>query len=249
MSKSYQFGYAAGRPQMYDATSRVKKAERIVKILTDYFGAKNLKNLSVLDVGTSSGIIDNTLAPHFKKVIGIDIDVEAIKYANKSFRKKNLEFKVADALELPFKEKTFEVVICTHVYEHVSNPSKLFKEIYKVLSPGGVCFLAAVNKWWILEPHYDLPFLSWLPKNIAHYYVKAFGKASTYYETLFSYWTLKRLNQQFHILEYTSKVLQQPKKYGFDDVLPDKSFLSLVAYLFSPLAQYYSPTLFWLLKK
>ena len=34
-----------------------------------------------------------------------------------------------------------------------------------------------------MEPHYNLPFLSYLPKSTANYYVRFTGKAKKYYET------------------------------------------------------------------
>ena len=40
-------------------------------------------------------------------------------------------------MKLSFKENSFDIVICTHVYEHVPNSKKLFDEIYRVLKPGG----------------------------------------------------------------------------------------------------------------
>src|SRR5258708_3577504 len=138
MKHMYQNNYAAGRVQMYHKKSRELKAIRIIKTLLDYFGKRKIKNLKVLDIGASTGIIDNILAKSFKEVIGTDIDKDAVKFAQENFKRKNLRFKVDDAMKLSFKDNSFDVVICTHVYEHVPNPNKLFKEIYRVLKPGGV---------------------------------------------------------------------------------------------------------------
>ncbi|QQG43496.1 MAG: class I SAM-dependent methyltransferase [Candidatus Daviesbacteria bacterium] len=248
-NRKYQLNYAADRPQMYDQASRIKKAERIVKLLADFFGKNNLKNLSVLDIGASSGIIDHFLAQHFKEVTGADIDEKAIKFAKESFKRKNLKFEIADAMNLKYKNNSFDVVICTHVYEHVPHPKKLFTEIRRVLTPNGVCYLAAVNKLWPLEPHYDLPFLSWLPKSLANYYVRFTGKANQYYETLFSYWTLKKLTKEFNVFEFTDKILREPTKFGFNDTLPEEGIISLIVKILSPLGKYFAPTFFWVLQK
>lgn len=244
---NYQHDYASGRPQMYEKESRKIKAIRIVKLLEHYYGKGEIDKLTVLDVGASTGIIDNELAKYFKKVIGIDIDKDAIKYANKKFKQRGLYFKVDDAMNLSFEDNFFDIVICAQVYEHVPDDRKLMNEIYRVLKPSGVCYFAALNKFWPLEPHYNLLFLSWLPKNIGDYYVRVLGKAKRYYETLRSYWGLNTLTNKFERIEFTSKILRSPKNYGFNNL---STFpINMIVWLISPLSRYLAPTFFWLLIK
>ena len=246
---NYQFDYAANRPHMYDSKSRKRKAIRIVKSLEKILGKDKLNSLTLLDVGSSTGIIDNKLASSFKKVVGTDIDEQAVQYARSNFKKSNLIFKVENAMNLSFKENTFDIVICAQVYEHVPSPKKLFSEIYRVLKPGGVCYLAALNKLWPVEPHYNLLFLSWLPKPLANLYIKITGKGQEYYETPESYWKLKKLTQNFHQNDLTDKILRNPMQYGFDDAIHPGSLTGVIAFLLSPLAKYLAPTFFWILKK
>lgn len=247
MVKKYQFNYAAKNPLMYDKTSREQKARRLVKTLEDYFRERELKEMYLLDVGSSTGIIDNFLAQHFKKVVGTDIDKKAVKSAQKHFRKNNLKFKVGDAMKLEFRDNSFDVVTCLHIYEHVPNDNKLMREIYRVLKPGGVCYFAAGNRLWPLEFHHKLPFLSWLPQNLADIYVRLFKKADHYYESLRTYWGLKKLCSKFKIIEYTQTILRNPGKYGYNDSI--KGTVRGFAWLLSPLAKYLSSTFFWILLK
>ena len=240
MNRAYQNNYASGRPQMYDNKSREQKGMRIVRTLEDYYGKEKIKKLNVLDVGTSTGIIDNILAKSFGKVTGTDIDKEAIQFASKNFKRKNLKFKVEDAMKLSFKSNSFDVVICTHVYEHVPNRQTLFNEIHRVLKPGGICYLAAQNKLWPLEAHHNLLFLSYLPKDIANLYMKLMGKSKMYYETPVSYWGMKKLTKKFAQIDYTGKIVSNPKRFGYlHPSLP----------LLSPFAKFIMPTTFWILVK
>lgn len=249
MKPNYQLNYADFRKQMYDKKSRELKARRMILALSDYFGKNNLKKLSVLDVGSSTGIIDNILAPSFKKVTGIDIDTKAIDYSKKNFKRKNLFFEQGDAMKLKYKNNSFDIIICTHVYEHVPNAQKLFKQIYRVLKPKGICYLAAINKYWLIEPHYDLPFLSYLPKSLANHYLKLSGKANKYYETPLSYLTLKSLLSNFLIHDYTEKIFANPKKYGYDNQILKNSYFQKISFILSPILKFISPTFFWLLEK
>lgn len=242
MSGNYQFDYAARRPQMYDIKSREQKGIRMVKTLGHYFGHDKLKKLKVLDVGASTGIIDNVLSKSFGSVVGIDIDKVALYYARSKYKKQNLTFKVGDAMKLRFKDHSFDVVVCAHVYEHVPSAKKMFEEIHRVLKPRGVCYLAAVNSLWPMEPHYDLLFLSWLPKSLAHRYVKLFGKAEKYHETPKNPWQLIKIVSKFKVHNYTEKIIESPEVFGYPK---SWKLLSPISFL----AKYISPTLFWLLEK
>ncbi len=233
--------YSDIRPQMHDFASRKLKGIRITKTLENFLGRKKLKEIKILDVGSSTGIIDSVLAKKSREVWGIDIDKKGISFAQKNFKYKNLHFKIGSALKLGFNNNTFDVVICSHVYEHVANPERLFNEIYRVLKPNGVCYFAALNALWPIEPHYNLPFLSWLPKNLGNFYVKILGKAKKYYENPMFYWQLKNLVKKFKVVDYTVKILTHPKKFGYQNP-PIPKFMS--NYL-----RYFTPTFFWLLIK
>lgn len=233
--------YSDIRPQMHDFASRKLKGVRIIKTLGDILGKNNLGKLKVLDVGSSTGIIDSVLATKFGEVWGIDIDKKGIDFAQKKFKYKNLHFRVGSALKLEFDSSSFDGVICAHVYEHVANPKKLFDEIYRVLKPGGFCYFAAINALWPIEPHYNLPFLSWLPKNLGNFYVNLFGKAKKYYENPMFYWQLRSLVKKFKIIDYTAKILACPNRFGYQNP-PIPNFIA--NYL-----RYITPTFFWLLTK
>lgn len=240
--KNYQLSYASLCDKMYDKKSREEKAKRIIKTLADFYGTKPLNQLNLLDIASSTGIIAYNLAKKFKSVTGADIDKEAIEYAKSQFHLKNLKFVVDDGLNLKFKDSTFDVVIATHVYEHVADPEKLFNEIFRVLKPGGVCYLAAVNKLWPIEQHYHLPFLGLLPKSLANLYVSLFKRANSYYETPLSYWELLKLTRKFKVKDYTPLILRDPEQFGYKPH-------SLAVKLMSPVLKYLVPTFFWVLVK
>src|SRR6056297_890629 len=43
----------------------------------------------------------------------------------------------ADICNLPFKDDSFDVILCNHVLEHIPNDTQAIKELYRVLKPGG----------------------------------------------------------------------------------------------------------------
>ncbi len=47
----------------------------------------------------------------------------------------------ADICNLPFDDDTFDFIICNHVLEHIPNDKKAMRELYRILSPGGMAIL------------------------------------------------------------------------------------------------------------
>lgn len=48
---------------------------------------------------------------------------------------------VADIIDLPFPDETFDLIICAHVLEHVPDDRRAMREFARVLTPGGVAIL------------------------------------------------------------------------------------------------------------
>jgi SAM-dependent methyltransferase len=44
----------------------------------------------------------------------------------------------ADICDLPFKDNTYDVILCNHVLEHIPGDTKAMQELYRVLKPGGM---------------------------------------------------------------------------------------------------------------
>lgn len=103
---------------------------------------KKLKFNNCLDVGCASGYMISQILHDFPdaKYFGIDAYDKAIEYAHKYCP--GVEFKVAPAEKLPFKDNSFDLVICYETIEHVANPSLCLEEMKRVLSSKGKLILA-----------------------------------------------------------------------------------------------------------
>lgn len=129
----------------YQEKNRVIKAKKIVKIIEKFLNDNKLKVLETmraLDVGCSVGHITAYMASYVYEMIGTDIDEFAIEEAKKQHGSvANLQYLVADSMALPFEDNTFDLVICTQVYEHVPDSRQLMREIRRVLIQGGYATL------------------------------------------------------------------------------------------------------------
>lgn len=247
MTRGYQHDFSLAYESMHSVEDRQRKARTMLAILREVFG-NGLAGADALNLGCSTGIIDEFLATHVATMVGVDIDEPAIALASGRRVAQNLEFRLDDAMNLSFADCSFDIVICSQVYEHVPDPSRMMSEICRVLRPGGVCYFAATNRWALVEKHHRLPFLSWLPPKLADVYMRLMGKGDAYYERHLGYWSLRRLVAGFRMEEWTAKVLDSPERYAARYMMGGR-FKRLTAQLLFRLLRPLFPGFIWLLWK
>jgi len=190
---------------------REQKADKILTVLQDFLG--DLSGLRCLDIGCGQGIIAVRLAEMFSFVVGVDLAVARIHEAWIGEQRPNLRFVHADGGRLPFPAGHFDVVVCAQVYEHVHDQKMLASEVWRALRPGGVCFFSGPNRWALIEEHYWLPFLSWLPSPLADQYVHLFRGQPSYDVRPLSYWQLQSMWRDFRIYDYTVPMLKSSERF------------------------------------
>ena len=247
IKRGYQLHLSRGDLVLRDTHGRTQKFKKLLSVLQDFH--PETRSLNCLDIGCSSGIITSLLGDHFRMAIGIEIDQEAIQYAQQHSLSTRVHFLTADSMALPFHDNSVDVIVCNHIYEHVPDADQMMGEIYRVLRQEGFCYFSAGNKYMIIEGHYGLPFLSWIPKPLAHLYLRMTGKGNYYYEEHRSLRGLTQLVKGFRIHDYTLPVVRNPEKFFVTDLLNPKSFLYTCIRLFAPYLYRWIPTYIWILTK
>jgi SAM-dependent methyltransferase len=245
----YQHGFSRIHPgAVYNLDSRTRKARTIMAVLNHY-DPNPCENFSLLDIGCSTGIIAHFLSDFFGQVLAVDIDEEALRHAKSHFSRPNLLYSVQDSLRIACPNETFDRVICAQVYEHVPDAERLMAEIHRVLKPGGLCYFAAGNRLAVMEPHYRLPFLSWLPQIASDAYLRASGKGPVYYEKHRTLWGLKRLARCFSVIDYTVRLVDNPDAFELGYLLQKGSLRHRLAKVILRRFYWLCPTYIWLLRK
>lgn len=104
----------------------------------------NGESLRVLDLGCASGYLTEYIFSKGCDVSGVDISKKMIMEALK--KNTSIDFRIADACNLPFKEETFDVVSSASVINITSNPTKVVTENFRVCKQGGwVTFLFPIE--------------------------------------------------------------------------------------------------------
>lgn len=211
-----QLAYSEIQAKMLDEATRRTKARKIISVLHHFLGRPSLEGLSALDIGCSAGFIADELARDGAKTAGVDIDVPGLCRAEERFGDR-VQFICASGDQLPMPADSVDVVVFNHIYEHVVDPDAILTEIHRVLKPNGVAYLGLANKHQIIEPHYQLPFLSWLPQRVANSYVRRFSDSDEYYESFRTRKGLKQMLRGFHVWDYTIPIILRPDLFGSGD--------------------------------
>lgn len=95
---------------------------------------------SILEVACGTGQVTRLLRKVLPgaRIVATDLNPGMLELAKKIVNENdNIEWLIANALELPFEENTFDAVICQFGLMFVPDKQKAVNEAYRVLKPGG----------------------------------------------------------------------------------------------------------------
>jgi SAM-dependent methyltransferase len=159
-----------------DLESRGLKAEKIRAILA---AERDLQGAALLEIGVGSGAI----AAHLARAVEPGGEVQGVDVRDLRVVTEGFRFSVVEGTTLPFADGFFDVVVSNHVLEHVGRRQEQLahlREIARVLKDDGLVYLATPNRWTLVEPHYHLPLLSWLPERARSPYVRLARRGRVY---------------------------------------------------------------------
>ena len=134
----------------WDPTGDFKPLHVINPLRANYINKKSpIDGLKVLDVGCGGGLLAEALDAKGAKVTAIDVTDANIEVAKLHAKKMQVDinYKLITAEDLAKKEsKSYDVVSCLEVIEHVPDPGQLIKACADLLKPGGQMFLSTLNR-------------------------------------------------------------------------------------------------------
>ena len=190
------------------------------------------ENATILDIGSGVGAF--VIACHRRglRAFGIEPDrigqggsITSIQIASR--RIDHQVFAVATGEDLPFRDRSFDLVTMNQVMEHVSDQKAVLREAARVLKPGGAIYIACPNYLRFYEPHYKIFWFPLLPKILGRLYLRARGRSPALLNQI-TYTTNSRLRALARGLgsQYATMDLHRQK---FLEKCEQGSFLSLRA--------------------
>lgn len=144
LSKVYNDQYLSEN-QEWRRIGAITKARNIIDLFPD-----DLRNIKVLDLGSGDGSVIKILSEDKKlsKVLlySLEISESGIEKIKGKSVTNLVECKKFDGYNIPYEDDFFDVLLCSHVIEHVENPRILLREIKRV------------SKFQILEIPIDFSF-------------------------------------------------------------------------------------------
>ncbi len=109
----------------------------------------------ILDVGCGAGVTPSFIAKRYGcRVVGVDISERMIERSEERAKRGGVadlvEFRVADAQDLPFKDDLFDAVITESVTAFPEDKQKAVNEYARVTKPGG--YVGLNESTWLNVP-------------------------------------------------------------------------------------------------
>jgi|SRR3989344_532256 len=124
------------------------------KMVLEYLDSLKLPKKSViLELGYGAGVTSKKICEREFKLIGVDVSETlrkiAIKNCNEIKGKPKFEFMIGNAEKLDLPDNSVDCVIGLGFLQYLEKPLSCFKEIARVLKPGGHCIIAQRNMFGI----------------------------------------------------------------------------------------------------
>lgn len=78
---------------------------------------------------------------------------------------------------IPYEDGLFDVVVSTSVLEHAQNTEEVFREIRRVLKPGGLAVHLFPTRWYFpREPHIYVPLSNWFGNSVPRWWLALWAR-------------------------------------------------------------------------
>lgn len=180
--------------------------------------------MKVLDCATGTG----DLAIEFKQtvgssghVVGTDFCAEMLSFAPAKAKKQNLDitFEIADAMNLPYADDTFDIASISFGIRNVDNPVQALSEMARVVRPGGKVVVLEFG-----QPRglFALPY-----KLYSKFLMPVIGSMLTGKREAYEY--LPETAARFPMREDFLELMKQTKRYSHQEYVP---FTFGISYLY-----------------
>jgi ubiquinone/menaquinone biosynthesis C-methylase UbiE len=178
--------------------SSEKRAALVMKLISMEAGTSGR---NILDLGSGEG----GTSFYFSKennVVSFDLSILRLKRQQQS-GKPSHSLVNGNAVQLPFSDSSFDLIILQDVIEHVDDRISLVKELKRVLTGNGMIYLSTPNKFSVInliaDPHWGIPLLALFKRPfIKRYFLKYFRKDELFRNDIAQLLSLEEMKTLFN---------------------------------------------------
>jgi len=147
-------------------------AERFLVIQAKLLKLAGEKQFDVADIGCGAGAQCQLWARLGHRVRGLDINEPLLQIARRRAADSGLDiaFDLGSATSLPWRTASFDICLMPELLEHVADWQSCLREAARILRTGGFLYLSTTNVLCPFQSEFELPFYSWYPASLKHYF-------------------------------------------------------------------------------
>lgn len=130
----------------FDELMNIYDVTRRVEVMFDEMLTADLRGKLLLDLGCGTGWFSRRARERGADVVSVDLGPSLLKQV---LRKAPVRPVAGSALNLPFRDSSFDVVVSSEMIEHTTDPAQAVREMARVLKPGGPLALTCPNRAWL----------------------------------------------------------------------------------------------------
>lgn len=142
----------------------------------------HILNVPILDLGTGRGSFIFDASRAGSNVVGLEVNHAYRAETIQKGEREGLALTILDGKgeNLPFPDNSFGFINCSEVIEHVEDPERVLREMFRVLSPGGIAYVSVPSRFGFIDPHFHLPFINWIPRTWSRALITLLGRDKDY---------------------------------------------------------------------
>lgn len=221
-------GLPPSKDVVYDDYNRMR--QRIIEeAAVKHFAKRDddpapLYSHTVLDAGCGASSIDTFLVLSGAEVDAVDTD-EAALNANANIAKRygaHIAYSHKRIEQLITEDKRYDVILCLDVLESARDPKQLLWTLEKMLNPGGMIVIGAINK----------TFKAWLVHIVMSQYIyQRIGAEERYFDGFYKPWQLAELakHSKLKVTDIYGMVFNRHQKRWERAADPDTRYLAILS--------------------